>query len=80
MRCHHRNALVVVAASDEKRRAIQWCPECGALYYSRYRPKKGWSSKREWQRPGRAAAMAYVALRRSVRAQDWMRKLAKRKL
>jgi len=70
-RCRHRFALVVIASHAPGVGAVQWCPECGALYYSRYRASRlggdGWSERREWQSPGGTGAKAYVDLRKSVR-------------
>lgn len=72
-RCRHACALVIVASPAPGVFAIRWCPECGALYNSRYRESRpggaGWSERREWNSPGGSGARAYVKLVKSVRAQ-----------
>lgn len=69
-KCRHRNALVIIASPGPGVKAERWCPECGAHYGPIYTKKQGWKTKRAWNKPGFAAALAYVKLCEENRANE----------
>lgn len=74
-KCRHRNALVIIASPGPGVKAERWCPECGAHYGPIYTKKHGWKTKRAWNKPGGAAALAYVRLCEENRAYEKRRRL-----